>query len=301
MTSRLRLAQALCLASILTFVPAILCAVTVASGYGAYVEYQEWRRKRDESIGNSKYETLAVDREGRGAVAVHDSRGKVTQYLDAQRLPLVVDENADWLVGTWLHHSPPSPHPLHPLYRPRDFPIESLGRFRDAEDWFFVRDKDGDGRAVFEGYDAAAHKPVGFIGIDGFQEGPRDESKGFPISGLPRWGAHPILLSRTDFDARNRTRSVRFDSNGVLRVGQWILLSGERLFVVDVVVRSVTELLPDVPVLSVAAAARIVAQGPDRPMPADPGGARQFENQKWLAVRTADKLVLLNPDTGRRE
>ena len=42
MTSKLRLAQAVCLGLTLTFVPAILCAVTVGSGYGVYLEYKDW-------------------------------------------------------------------------------------------------------------------------------------------------------------------------------------------------------------------------------------------------------------------
>jgi hypothetical protein len=94
---------------------------------------------------------------------------------------------------------------------------------------------------------------------------------------------------------------VRFGNNDVLRVGQLVLLSRERLFVVDVVVRSVTELLPGTPVLDVAAVARIVAQNPDRALPAAAGGERDFEYQRWLAVRTADKVFLLNPGAERRE
>jgi hypothetical protein len=286
----------------LTFVPAILCVVTVASGYGAYVEYQEWRRKRDEEIRNSKYETLAVDREGRGAVAVHDSGGKTIQYLDARRLPIAVDENPDWLVGNWLFHQSPASYPFNPLQQRRDFPITSLGRFRDVEDWFYVCNKVAESRAVFEAYDSVARKPIGFIGIDGFQEGPRDESKGFPVYGMRHWGAQQFLFSRTDFDPRIRTRGVRLDNSEILRVGQWALRSGERLFVIDVVVRSVTELLPGLPVHGVAVAARIVAPSPpDFGLPAAAGGERHFEYQKWLAVLTDDKVILLNPDAGRRE
>jgi len=50
-----------------------------------------------------------------------------------------------------------------------------------------------------------------------------------------------------------------------------------------------------------ATVTRIVAKSPGRAEPAAARGERQFEYQNWLAARTADKLVLLHPDAGRRE
>ena len=302
MTSKLRLAQAVCLGLTLTFVPAILCVVTVAGGYGVYLEFKDWqRRKRGESIDRSTSETLDVDNEGRTAVAVRDAHSKPVRYLDAERVPITGAENAHWLVGKWSFRSPP---PLHPLQRHRDYPIEPLGQPQKDEDWFLVRDNRPAGRAVFEGYDAVTHLPIGFIGVNGFEEGPRDESKGFPVNGPLLWGANPGLFSKSYFDYPYQEydrAGVRFDKRDLLRVGQWVLQSGKRLLVVDLVARSVTELLPGMPVRSMAPAARIVPAPTDPALPAAAGGERQYEYQKWLAVHTADKVVLMNPNAGRRE
>jgi hypothetical protein len=73
------------------------------------------------------------------------------------------------------------------------------------------------------------------------------------------------------------------------------------LFVVDLVARSVAELLPGTPVRSMATAVRIVPASSDRGLPVAAGGARQDEYQNWLAVRTDDKVILINPSTQKRE
>lgn len=298
MNSKLRMVQALCLASMLTFVPAILCAVTVASGYAAYLEFKDWQWRRANATGNSTYETLVVDSQGRVAVAVHESRSKSVRYLDERRRPLAVDEIETWLEGRWLFREP---QPVHPLQRPQDFPAVSLGSPVKDEDWYFVRDGGPDRRAVFEAYDTVTHKRIGFIGVDGFKAGPRDESMAFPIKSPMRWGVEQILFSRSDFESHMRSRGVRGDSGDVLRVGQSVLLSDERLFVVDLVARSATDLMPGIPVRSMAAAVRIVPVSPARALPAQAGGAQQGEYQNWLAVRTDDNVILINPSAEKRE
>jgi hypothetical protein len=197
MTSRLRSTQAVCLAVMLTFVPAILCAVAVASGYGAYLEFEDWQRRKTEAVVRSTYEDLIVDRDGKVVVAVRDSRGKATHYLDAKRSPIAADsENVPWLIGCSLPRSPRNWLPYGGL---REFPVESLGNAVKGENWFFVCDRQT-GRAIFEGYDAGTQHRIGFIGFDSFNEGPRDDSKGFPVNGRLRWGPHQLLWTRDDFE-----------------------------------------------------------------------------------------------------
>ena len=139
----------------------------------------------------------------------------------------------------------------------------------------------------------------------GFTQGLGRPRRGFPsetlrwgleslCSGARRWrptGPIPRLLNAHECVRQPRSPAP---GNGVLK-------SGERLFLVDVLVRSVTELLL---VFRFAASTRPAASSRRRSYPAAPvaaGGARQFEYQKWLAVRTADRIILLNPDAGRRE
>src|SRR5579863_10402557 len=302
MNSRKRVTQAVCLGLTLTFVPAILCAVTVASGEGLYVEFKDWQwRKNGDHSAGSTYESLVVDYQGRAAVAVHDPRGNAVRHLDAKRSTITVDEHAIWLVGSSLFRSR---QPVHLFHRPREFPIEPLGRGQRDEEWFFVCDERPAGRAVFEMYDAVTHRPAGFIGREGYEAGPRDESKGFPVNGPSRWDLNPVLFSRSDFDYRYQTyerANVAFDKRDVLRSEQWCLRSLDQLFIVDLAVRSVTELLPGMRVHSLAPASRVVPTTHDPEVLAAAGIEPQFEYQKWLAVRTTDKVVIINPHAGRRE
>lgn len=303
MAPQLRSAQAVCLALMLTIVPAILCAVTVASGYGAYIEFKDWQRRKTEAVVSSRYEDLVVDRDGRVAVAVRDSRGKATHYLDAKRSPIDADsESVPWLIGCSLLRSPQNPLPL---WRIREYPAESLGNVVKGENWFFVCDRQT-GRLVFEGYDAGTQQRIGFIGPDGFDDGPRDDSKGFPVNGTLLWGPYQLLWTRDDSESNWRYQEydrarIRFDNHVPLRAGQWVLQSGERLFLVDAVARSTSELLPGMPVRGIGSASRIVPAAADPALPGAAGGERHFEFQKWLTVRTAGRVILLNPAAGQRE
>jgi len=292
------------LALTLTFVPGIFCAVTVGTSYGAYLEFENWQRKKAASVASSTHETLVVDYDGRVVVALRDSRGNSVRYLDANRMPISLNnENARWLMGSHLFRSLRTWSPWNGR---REYPIEPLNQAVKSERWFFVCDRQA-GRAVFEGYDAVTHRLLGFIGPDGFEAGPRDQSKGFPVNGpvngpIP-WGTNQILWTHETSDYRDQEyglAGVHFDSHEPLRAGQWVLRSDEQLFLVDLAVRSVTDLLPGMHVLSVAQASRVVRTDPDR-APAAAGVERQVEYQKWLAIRTADRVVLINPNAGLRE
>jgi hypothetical protein len=300
MMSKLRMAQALCLALTLTFVPAILCVVTVISSYELYLEYKDWQWRRSEAAGSSTYETLVVDSEGRAAVAVRDSRGQPQRFLDERRLAIDIGKNVRWLVGSWLLRAPQKALPLRAI---RDFPVESLAGARQEENWFFVCDRET-GRAIFEGYDVVTHRRIGFIDRNGFDAGPRDKSKGFPVSGPLAWGPNQELLTRADFEYRYHEyelAQVRFDHHDPVRPGQWVLQSGQQLFLVDSIARAVTELLPGTPVRSIVPASRVLPAAPDPEFPVADASKRQFEYQKWLAARTTDRVILVNPDAGRRE
>ena len=175
MNIRLRKFQALCLALTLTFVPGMVCIGVIAGGYAAYSQIQAALHK-SEVAGNSTFEILAVDNDGRAAVAVRDAYGKVSRYLDAHQRPIeTANETNNWLVSCNL---PDGRQPLH-LFRVRreQHPVKHLdsvrGQGQCGENWFFVIDTKS-GQGVFEGYDTINHRRIGFIGPMGFQEDPLD-------------------------------------------------------------------------------------------------------------------------------
>jgi hypothetical protein len=94
---------------------------------------------------------------------------------------------------------------------------------------------------------------------------------------------------------------VTFDQRSPVRGEQWVLHSGESVFLIDVIARSTHDLLPGHRVRSMAPVNRIVPIDANPDQPARDGAKPRWEYQIWLAVRTDDRIVLLNPEAGLRE
>src|SRR4029077_8773863 len=160
------------------------------------------------------------------------------------------------------------------------------------------------GRVYFEAFDAATRHRIGVMDLNGFEQNARDEGARFHInsSASPIWNQG--LLNRESFEYPFRNPGppdVTFDGRSPVRGEQWVLHSGESVFLIDTIARSTRDLLPGHRVRSMAPVNRIVPIDRTPAQPAKGGAKPRWEYQIWLAVRTDDRIVLLNPEAGLRE
>src|SRR5262249_51219014 len=154
-------------AFVLAFVPGTICCIAIAGGYSTYLEIERRRLERSgELLG--MHESLVVNSDGLLAIRVVQNRR--SSYVDENRQPITVTrDDPPWLVGCGLW-APTSLARRVPFLRPQvEREIERLETGDPTQAWFFEHDPQTK-TAIFEGFDTASSRPIGYLSLAGFQK-----------------------------------------------------------------------------------------------------------------------------------
>lgn len=209
------------------------------------------------------------------------------QTLDGKAIS--IPEPQQWLQGTRLSGRQWQKSRL----RFRGIPWqERVVRFADARrpdaDWYLVHDGKFNGTACFVGYDPRTRLRVGYLGRSGFRRDQPPQNERFRIDGRTVCGLGTSL--------RFRNRSSSSDPL-VQQIPPWTVpvLTDEGLLVVDLKKRAVRVLVASRGVLSAGVLERAV----------QPAGSSDRQTlphtREYFVVRTADRVVVVDPDSGKRQ
>lgn len=208
------------------------------------------------------------------------------ETLDGQ--PITLGDDSRSLHGTSLRR-PPGKHGRWMGLNWR----QRLVTFQDDSGqvpvyWYLIHNGELDGAAYFVGYHGESRLRLGYIGRKGFRrdEPPADEL--FPIDGR-RMPAYDIsgVISGQNYYWRRYYYQLRYDAAG--RIPGWMvyLISDDRLMEIDLHGRSVRTLLESPGLLAVGAV---------EPALPSAGGQDPKIARDWLAVRTEDRILILDSD-----
>lgn len=160
--------------------------------------------------------------------------------------------------------------------------------------WYLIRDAQPEGRGYFVGYDAFSRLPIGFIARSGFRRSlpPKNEwfdfgRREFPSGGVATSHQRLSFNSVADF-------YDYYSENDNLPSWNVYLVDGDRLLEVNLRARTVRSILE----LPGIFALGMLSEASERPV-ADQGRTKwRFDD--LLALRSSDRIVVLDPDAGSK-
>jgi hypothetical protein len=189
---------------------------------------------------------------------------------------------------------------------------------RPQTGWYLVRDAEPLGHAYFVGYDEMSKRRIGYIARNGFRPAIPPREEWFDV-GRHRfinlgWSGAVCSSLGLQFGARAYTFP---QIGGDRELPPWFifLIDGDRLLQIDLAARTAQTLLESPGMLSVAVVSEpfpVTAKGQSAPLnpatspaPIDALAATDIRRRReplpeLLAIRMADRVVLLNPPTGAK-
>ncbi len=234
------------------------------------------------------YEDVRISSQGVPLIATY-STGDFgeAQYRTLDGEPVTAARDT-WLKGTQLL-VPPRPPRL--FSRPvtwdqRLMSVSDAGR--PPVGWYLIRDAEPHGHAYFAGYDAVSKRCVGYIGRDGFGPSLPPRDQWFDVGTRPLAWGDVCGTGLLQFGGG----TLYQETSGYESLAPWLvfLIDGDQLLEIDLQGRTVQTLHEAPHMRSVGILPQLpaeVAAKPDNP---------RVDNQ--LAIRTADRILILDPPTG---
>jgi hypothetical protein len=255
----------------------------------------------DELIGNrGAYESVQIRADGTPVFVTHS----YTDYYDMTGRTLQGDlmpreELDDWLSGAYLNEWKQP--------RPRFGRIDWGDRIRSFNDggqpagyWYFVHTGRQQGQGYFVGFDSKSKLRVGYIGRVGFRSDLPPVEDQFPVDGRRLAGSssrsdHLVSCGSSGIYLVPRYLSAG-DASGQL-LPEWMvyLISGNQLWEIDLHERSIRVLAESEDFVSVATCR------PARPQGTKRSDDKLLRRPQHLAIRTLDRVILLDPRTGDQQ
>lgn len=282
-TPRSRSLVARVIAATLVSIGVLAASVTIMMWVIGLVEMSRYR--------DQIYENVIVRLGGEPAIQSYSAGGMQNiTYRSLSGEPLELD-NERQLGGAYLLplREPP------PLF---DWPI-GWGQSLSANDsakprgaWYLIRDSQPEGRGYFAGFDGFSRLPIGYIARSGFRRSlpPQSEWFEFGRREFPSGGV-AASLQRLAFDSPANVYDY-YSEDETLPAWMIYLVDDDRVLEVNLRARTIRPILELPGITSLA----LLTESAER------SGAEQ-ERRKWrfinrLALRCADRIVVLDPDAG---
>jgi hypothetical protein len=305
----------------------ILAALVVATGVGiVWALLAVWIGTLSESLGRGGdriYESVNVSRSGVPVIQSYSTANyQILSYRTLDGKPLEI-EREDWLGGAGLTEPrrPPGLFNLPVSWRIRIAAASDLQR--PPNSWYLIRDDHPLGHAYLAGFDDFSRRPIGYIGRRGFRSGtpPRDEW--FDVGRHQfGWGSGAVC-STTYLNYGGRAYSY-MSAADEQRLPEWLLfvIDGDRVLEIDLRVHSVRSLYESPNLVSIGILSEIQPPSIDKSAiresgiraqtaafqtgqlrvdviaPATGAASERVKVENRLAIRTADRIVVLDPPTG---
>src|SRR3972149_3474612 len=239
------------------------------------------------------YENIVVRPNGEPVIRSYASGGvENIAYRALQGEPLNIDGG-----GRSSAHLPPPPGP--PLWF--DWPLgwgQSLGVNDSAKPrgaWYLVRDAEPEGRGYFIGYDTFSRLPIGYLGRSGFRQSMPPKSDWFEFGRRPfGYGGVAASVQQMSYNSLANLYDYGTDRE-TLRPWKVFLIDADRVVEADLRSRTVRPLIELPEITSIGLLTEVVDKPED--------GATADRNRRFvhrLAMRSADRLVVLNPYAGTK-
>ncbi len=242
------------------------------------------------------YESLEIRRDGTVVISSRSNRNyddATYRTLEGQSVEVRPDES---LQAATLRQPPKSPS----FFEPGIGWGESLGGSdfrRPAVDWYLIRNNERLGRAYFIGYDESSRMAVGYISRSGFRRSLPPEDDWFDV-GLHRFEWGTGVAASTGYMMPNAPANSYNTYAETAGIPSWLvyLIDGERLLEIDLRNRSVRTVEKSADIVSVG----ILMEA--KPT-ADDGGEQSPQDRNVtarLAIRTADRIIVMDPTSDKR-
>lgn len=263
-------------------------ALTLAIGFGAvWGILLAWivSAVAATQLDDYAWEYLVVRQDGTPVVLRQEpTNWNFRQFFDLDRKPVDLPSTEPLLSGGSLQ-GPESP-------AERDAPLDWSHRIRFFHDpqrtpiyWYFLHDERPDGSGHFVGYDPVTKSRIGFIGLNGFSEGPIPAEQQFPVRG-ELMKNHSVYWSQQ----YHQYPLIRIEqasySSSQHELPVWVIFvpSGKRLHAVDLRNRTVKTIFEsELPIVGVG------VEGTDA----------ERQEKTWLYVRTTDHIHVVS-STGEK-
>lgn len=154
--------------------------------------------------------------------------------------------------------------------------------------WYFIHDRNLDGKGYFVGYDSKLKRHIGYIGRLGFSKDMPLSENWFPMDGRGMFGANPNRYKTGINPGYPVYAEPRQGEPEEMDIDTWkvVMISDDQLLQINLRARSVTTLAKLSDMLSICEINAFMPI-PDKPT---------VNNMKhhYLAVRTMDKVILLD-------
>lgn len=180
---------------------------------------------------------------------------------------------------------------------------------RHPVSWYFVRDAAPLGHAYFVGFDELSRMRVGYIGRQGFRRAMPPQDEWFDVG--PRlidWQGQ-ALVSTSYIQPGNRAYEYQVEGES-MRIKPWkaFVIDGNRLVEIDLRTHTVRTLYESPDIRSVVVVTEPPASAKTQPAPENPPDADDPDALpkapdpllSRLALRLADRIVVLDPPTGNK-
>jgi hypothetical protein len=231
--------------------------------------------------------------------------------LDGQPLP---NQREEWLTGAGLTGPRRPPGLWESPVRWTERVTGLSDALRPPISWYLIRDDEPIGRAYLVGYDEYAKLPIGYFGRAGFRREMPPEDEWFDL-GRHRFDYASSVLTTSGsilYGGRSFTYAYSGAADQRLPTSLVFLIDGDRLLEIDFRAHNVRVLQQSPGLVSVAGLmepkSRPAANAADQNTPAgataaiteNDNGISDRTQTIRIALRTADKIILLDPTSGAK-
>lgn len=280
----------------------LLAALVVAAGVGiVWALLAIWLGTLSESLwqgGDRIYESISVRRDGEPVIQSYSTANyQILSYRTLDGQPLSI-EREDWLSGARLFEPRRPPGLFYPPISWRSRVVAASDHQRPPNSWYLIRDDQPLGHAYLAGFNDFSKRSIGFIGRRGFRSVIPPHDEWFDV-GLHQFGWGSGAVCSTTYLNYGRRAYSYMSSAEEQRLPEWQLYMVDSGRVLEIDLRSRTvRVLQELPNL-VAIGILAEIQPPSTDESAADSKRVKVENR--LAIRTADRIVVLDPPTGAKQ
>ena len=280
--------------------PGIAAALVVVAGvaviWGVVVAWSGYLISFAWQGSERVYESMQVMADGTPVIQSSIMREPYDRTFRTLEGEPITPTREDWLTGAYFERplAPPGLVEMPIGWRQR---IAGLSSFeRPPVGWYLVRDEEPLGRAYFVGYDEFSKLRIGYIGRNGFRRALPPKKEWFDLARhqLGWWG--PLASTgNVQYGSRAYNYSLPAEEQ---RLPPWLafLIDGERLLEVDLRARTVRTVYESPGLLAVAGVTEPPALPADAASPTTANRRESLVSR--IAVRTSNRIVILDPPTG---
>jgi hypothetical protein len=284
MSARRFIVHAACLAGLLALGLQVVYAVVVLWFAGVGSQLIPSRRT---------YETLQFLLDGTPVIVTHtpmEYQSRSARTLEGEPVEL---ERLEYSAGGCSLAGRKGPR------RPRRAWSERIRSYNDGKDpaiyWYLVHSGAPDGFAYLVGYDSKLKSLVGYIETGGFRSDKPAPGECFRVDGR-RVSTGDHLADQVYYYYQAREPRSSYGHSPLEPIQSWMLylVSGNRIVEIDVQRRTVRTVFESEQILSINLCRRNHPFDPDKPE------QRKLKRSTYLAVRLADRIVVLDPHGAER-